>query len=196
MKGYYFIKRQIDLWGSIFTLILLSPLFLITAVVIKLTSQGPVFFRQDRMGKDEAIFRIWKFRTMRVGADDVKASIEEVREWEANGDDPRLTFMGRWIRKFGIDEFPQFINVLKGDMSIVGPRPYYMPRIRDNESLKERLSVKPGFISLALVNGGVTLSDEEILRYDKEYIRIQSIGLDIKIMIKAVALALSGRGFN
>lgn len=188
---YLFLKRVMDILGSVVAILLLLPFFLVIAILIKLDSPGSVFFVQKRMGYKGKIFKIFKFRTMVADADNMKVSIDQVRKWEAEGDDPRATKVGRWLRKTGADEFPQFFNVLKGDMSLVGPRPYYQLRIDADPSLKERLAIKPGCISLAIVNGGVKLSEEKIKKYDREYQEKRSLLLDIKILLKFAYLVIS-----
>ncbi|MDP2735280.1 MAG: sugar transferase [bacterium] len=184
-----------DIVVAFAALVLLSPLFLAVAVLVKLDSPGSILFRQERLGKNGSVFRILKFRTMVKDADQMRIPVEQVRKWEAERSDPRVTRVGKWLRRTGIDEFPQLLNILKGDISLVGPRPYYLRRMDSDPGLKERLSVKPGFVSLALVRGGVHLSEEEIKKYDQEYMEKQSLWLDIAILLKAVYLLLSGKGF-
>ena len=189
------IKRQIDILGSLIGLIILLPLFFIISIIIKLDSPGPIFFKQERVGKDGKIFKIWKFRTMIANQKNFNFSINEIRKLEADNNDPRVTKIGHFLRRFAIDELPQLINILKGDMSFIGPRPYFMQRIHYNEELlKERTKIKPGSISLAVIKGGVKLSEEEILKLDLEYIKKQSISLDFYILLKAIILILSGKG--
>lgn len=192
---YFLVKRIMDVLISVIAILLFSPLLFVVAVFIKLDSPGPIFFVQSRVGYKKKIFKIFKFRTMVKDADKIRIAIQQVRDWEVNSDDPRITQIGRWLRKTGIDEIPQFFNVLKGDMSLVGPRPYYQPRIDADPSLKERLSVKPGCISLAIIHGRVRLSEYEIKKYDKEYQEKQSLWLDVTILLKAIYLILSGKGF-
>ncbi|MBI2013522.1 MAG: sugar transferase [Candidatus Colwellbacteria bacterium] len=192
---YLFLKRLIDVVVSIVTIILLAPLFLVIAIFIKLDSPGPVFYAQRRLGYKQKIFKIFKFRTMDKDADQIKVSIEQVRKWEDERSDPRATRIGRWLRRTGIDELPQLLNVLKGDMSFVGPRPYYQLRIDADPSLKERLGIKPGCVSLSLVKGGVHLTDEEIKKIDREYEAKRNLWLDIKILLKFIYLVISGKGF-
>ncbi|OGI67969.1 hypothetical protein A2738_03935 [Candidatus Nomurabacteria bacterium RIFCSPHIGHO2_01_FULL_42_15] len=192
---YFIVKRIMDITISALALLLLAPLLFVIALFIKMDSPGPVFFAQSRVGYKKKIFKILKFRTMAKDADKVDIAVQQVRDWEINSNDPRVTRVGKWLRKTGVDEIPQFFNVLKGDMSLVGPRPYYQPRIDADPNLEERLSITPGCISLAIVSGRVRLSEEEIKKYDREYQNKRGLWLDIKILLKAVYLVISGKGF-
>ena len=189
------IKRIFDFILSLVGLIILSPLFLIVAVLVKLTSPGPVFFRQERYGKNGKIFNNWKFRTMRPGSENLPYSVEQLREFESSGIDPRLNKVTKFLRKYALDEIPQLINILKGDISFVGPRAYFKRRVDQDQRLKQRLKVKPGLTCLAAIKGGVKLSEEELLKLDLEYIKKQSFFLDLKILLKSIYLVLSGQGF-
>jgi len=196
MKFQLFLKRIFDFFGALIGLILLSPLFLITALLIKLDSPGPVFFQQERVGENGKIFKIWKFRTMIKGSEKSNLSVSKIRKLEATGRDPRITRIGRFFRRFAIDELPQLINILRGEMSFVGPRPYFLPRIQINKALlTQRTRVKPGLTSLTIIRGGVRLSEEEILKFDFEYIKKQNLWFDLKILLKSIILVLSGKGF-
>lgn len=185
-----FLKRTFDILFSLSVLILLFPLFILIAIIIKLTSKGPVFYKQERLGKDGKIFMLYKFRTMYVGAD------KEPEPKFTTPFDPRVTKIGRILRKFSIDEFPQFINVLKGDMSIVGPRPersYFVEKFKKEiPRYDERHRVKGGITGWAQVHGwrGDT-SIEERLRYDLYYIENWSFLLDLKIILKTFFIFLS-----
>jgi len=185
-----FIKRAFDIFFSLIVLILLSPLFFIIAILIKLTSKGPVFYKQERVGKDGKIFKLYKFRTMYEGAD------KEEKPRFTTPDDPRVTPIGRILRRFSIDEFPQFINVLKGDMSVVGPRPerpYFVEKFKKEiPRYDERHRVKGGITGWAQVHGwrGDT-SIQERLRYDLYYIDNWSFLLDLKIILKTIFIFLS-----
>lgn len=184
------VKRTFDIIFSSLVLLFLSPLFIIIAIIIKLTSKGPVFYKQERIGKDGKIFYLYKFRTMRVGAD------KEEKPKFTTPDDPRVTPIGRILRKFSIDEFPQFINVLKGDMSVVGPRPerpYFVEKFKKEiPRYEERHRVKGGITGWAQVHGwrGDT-SIEERLRYDLYYIENWSFLLDLKIIFKTIVTFFS-----
>ena len=192
---YFVVKRVMDVVVSIFGIFLFTPLFLIVAISIKLDSSGPIFFVQKRVGYKGKAFNILKFRTMVKDTDQAQFLVRQIRKWEAKDNDPRVTKIGGWLRKTGVDELPQLFNVIKGDMSLVGPRPYYQPRIDTDPSLKERLSIKPGCVSLAIVHGRVRLSEEEIKKYDKEYQKKQNLWLDVTILLKTIYLILSGKGF-
>ncbi len=185
------VKRLLDFILALLGLIILSPLFLILAIIIKFS--GPVFFKQKRYGKDGRIFQVLKFRTMKPDLENY--SIEELREFEKSKKDPRVNKFSRFLRKYALDELPQLINILKGEMSFVGPRAYYIARIDNDPKLKERLKVKPGLTSLAAVSGGVSLSEEELLKLDLEYINNNNLFLDAKILLKSIFLVVSGRGF-
>lgn len=192
---YRLFKRLFDFFGALFGLIILSPLFLIIAILAKLNSPGPIFFRQERYGKDGKIFKLWKFRTMKIGSENLAYTIEELREFESSGNDPRLNRVTRLLRKYAFDEIPQLINILKGDISLVGPRAYFKKRVDSDQRLKQRLKIKPGLTCLAAIKGGVGLSEEELLKLDLEYINKQNFFLDIKILLKSIFLVISGRGF-
>jgi len=171
------LKRQMDIWGALAGLIVLTPMFLLVAVIIKFTSPGPVFFRHERIGKDGKGFKPFKFRTMSVGA------IDKGLKYTVAEQDERITGIGHILRKWGVDELPQLINVINGDMSLVGPRPTFRYQVEKyNEFQKKRLSVKPGVVGLALIKGRNRLSWEERIRYDVEYIENWSLLLDIKII--------------
>jgi len=179
-----FVKRIEDIVVSLIMIILTSPLMLIVSVLIKLTSKGPVFFRQERLTKDNKCFNLIKFRTMRVDAEDLTGPVLS----EAN--DPRVTKIGRFLRKTRIDELPQFFNVLKGDMSVVGPRPerpFFVEQfIHDIPEYEHRFSVKAGITGYAQIFGNYGTSPEDKLRYDLLYIRNYSLLLDIKLILQTV----------
>lgn len=193
-------KRLFDLAGAIVALILLSPLFVILAVFIKLDSKGSVFFVQERMGYNKRRFRMIKFRTM---VTDAEAQMEEIEHLnEKTGpifkikNDPRITRLGRFLRKSSLDELPQLFNVLLGDMSLVGPRPL---SIRDALRLEEswqkrRFSVRPGLTCLWQISGRSNLSFEQWMKLDLEYIDQWSLQLDWKILIKTIPAVLTSRG--
>ncbi|MBI3782399.1 MAG: exopolysaccharide biosynthesis polyprenyl glycosylphosphotransferase, partial [Deltaproteobacteria bacterium] len=193
------IKRGIDILGSGLALLLFAPLFVVAAVLIKLDSSGPVFFYQKRVGLNRRRFWAIKFRTMVDGAEQLQAGLEALNEADGPvfkiANDPRVTRAGRWLRRLSIDELPQFANVLKGEMSLVGPRP--LPT-RDVSRIavrwhNRRFSVKPGITCLWQVNSRRPLFDEWI-RSDMEYIDNWSVGLDLKILFKTIPAVLSGEG--
>jgi exopolysaccharide biosynthesis polyprenyl glycosylphosphotransferase len=193
-------KRVIDVWGSLVLLIALAPIFAMVAIAIKLDSHGPVLFRQERVGLNKRRFKLFKFRTMVEGADVQQPLLERLNE--AAGPvfkirhDPRITWVGKFLRRFSIDELPQLLNVLKGEMSLVGPRP--LP-VRDIERIdvqwhKRRLSMQPGITGLWQVNGRSDVSFDHWVRMDLEYIDKWSLALDLNILLKTIPAALKGSG--
>jgi len=193
-------KRLIDVVVGTALLVMLAPLFVLAAIAIKLDSPGPIFFVQDRFGLNKRRFRMLKFRTMRA---DAEARMEELEHLnEKSGPifkikhDPRITRVGRWLRKTSIDELPQLINVLLGDMSIVGPRPL---SVRDALRMelawqKRRFSVKPGLTCLWQVSGRSNLSFEQWMELDLEYIDRWSLKLDASILLRTIPAIMSARG--
>ena len=182
-------KRFFDVVASGIGLILLSPLFVILAIWIKCDSTGPVFYRQIRVGRNNRDFQLLKFRSMRVGSD--KKGLITV-----GGRDPRITRSGYYIRKYKLDEFPQLINVLKGDMSLVGTRP---PTVDEWEKYelhhRARLAIKPGLTGMWQVSGRSEITDfEEVVKLDTKYISEWSFMLDIKILFKTVLIVLGQKG--
>ena len=188
-KIYLIVKRITDIVCSLAGLIVLSPILLIIAIAIKMDSKGPIFFKQDRVGKDERIFSMYKFRSMVVNAEELKKSLE--KENEMSGPmfkmkkDPRITRVGRFIRKTSIDELPQLINVLKGDMSLVGPRPSLPKEVEAFEPwMKERLTVLPGLTCIWQVSGRNNIPFKEWMELDIKYVRERSYLLDLKLIFK------------
>ncbi len=181
-------KRSCDIAGSLFLLAVLLPLFILVAILIKLDSPGPVFFRHHRVGKDGKRFVLWKFRSMRTDVPKYEVSPHSVR-------DVRLTRIGRLIRRMSIDEMPQLINVLKGDMSIVGPRPE-MPFIVDRYHPVgcERLIAKPGITGLWQISPARAFPIHENLQYDLHYIRNQNFILDCTIILRTITAVIHGIG--
>jgi len=174
------IKRQIDFWGSLIGLVILAIPFIIISIIIKLDSKGPIFFRQERAGKDGKAFKIYKFRTMIERAEKMGLGYNVAKN------DERITKFGRFLRKFGIDEWPQLINVFKAEMSLVGPRPALLYQARKyNDFQKKRLKVKPGIVGYALIYGRNLLSWEKRIRYDVWYIENWSLWLDFLIILKS-----------
>jgi exopolysaccharide biosynthesis polyprenyl glycosylphosphotransferase len=195
-----FIKRFIDIVLSGIILLFLSPVFLAIALLIRLDFKGPIFFIQDRVGYNKRRFKLFKFRSMVQGAELRQDELEEMNE--ASGpvfkikDDPRLTRIGKWLRRTSIDELPQLINVLKGDMSLVGPRP--LP-VRDyigfdHDWHRRRFSVRPGITCLWQVNGRSALPFDKWMKLDMEYIDNWSLWMDLKILFKTIPAIVKGSG--
>jgi lipopolysaccharide/colanic/teichoic acid biosynthesis glycosyltransferase len=174
-------KRFLDLAFTILALPLLLPLMAICALAVKFTSPGPVLFRQKRLGRDAAIFDVLKFRSMYIDSKDIRNADGSTYN---SAKDPRVTPVGRWLRKLSLDELPQFINVLRGEMSIVGPRPDLPDAIAHYRPQDQaRLQVRPGITGWAQVHGRNTLQWETRRNYDIEYVRTMSTLLDLKIML-------------
>ena len=192
-------KRLIDASVSLAVLIVLLPLMLMVAVIIKLTSPGPVFFAQNRVGMNQRQFRLYKFRSMVLDAEKRKLDLEHLNERDGPAfkieNDPRTTPIGRFIRKMSIDELPQLFNVLSGEMSLVGPRPPLPEEVKRYEWLfRKRLSVKPGITCIWQISGRNSVSFEDWMEMDHEYIENWSLSLDLKILMKTVPAVLFGRG--
>jgi len=194
------VKRALDLVGAAALLLLTLPIWLGAAVAIRLTSPGPVFFRQERSGRRGETFRIFKFRTMHVDAEDLKAEL--LADNEADGaifkihDDPRVTPVGRFLRRFSLDELPQLLNVLGGTMSLVGPRPF---PVHEAEALATgsaavRFDVLPGMTGMWQVSGRSDLSWEDLCRLDAIYVRSWSLWWDVRILLKTPFVALRRQG--
>lgn len=193
------VKLALDILFSITILLLTLPLLLLIALCIKLTSPGPVLFKQERCGLNGRRFKLLKFRTMVNNAEVIKPQIEHLNEMLGPvfkiHNDPRVTTFGKLLRKFSLDELPQLINVLKNDMSIVGPRPPLPEEVRKYDLIhRRRLSAKPGITCLWQVNGRNKLSFKEWMKLDLEYIDNWSLGLDMKIMMKTALVVLKGTG--
>ncbi|HEX9652550.1 MAG TPA: sugar transferase [bacterium] len=194
-----FIKRTMDVVITIVCLIILSPLILATVIAIKMSSKGPIFFSQIRSGMNGRRFELYKFRTMIVGAEMKKRELEKMNEMEGPvfkiRHDPRITKVGRVLRKFSIDELPQLWNVLKGDMSIVGPRPPLPVEVELYKMWqRRRLSLKPGLTCIWQVSGRNRIQFEKWMEMDLEYIDHWSLWLDIRIMFKTFFVVLFGYG--
>ena len=192
---YMRLKRATDIFISLAGLILLFPLLLITAAIIKLDSPGPVFFIQERNGYKGRIFKMYKFRSMVMDAEQRLEMLEDKNEVSGNmfkmKRDPRVTNFGRFIRKTSIDELPQLFNVLRNDMSVVGPRPPLVREVVKYDAWQNlRLSVKPGLTGLWQISGRNDLGFEEMVRLDLKYIRERSFRYDLMIMLKTVPVLL------
>lgn len=184
-----FIKRALDLVISLTGLIFLCPLFALIGLLIKIDSRGPVFFRQQRVGRAEKLFRIFKFRTMVDGAE------SKGKGYLIEKNDFRITGVGKFLRKFSLDELPQLLNVLKGEMSLVGPRPTLKYQIDEyTERQKLRLKVRPGITGWAQIHGRNELSWPERIEYDIRYIQNWSIWLDLRIVCATIGFLISRKG--
>ncbi|MCK4393480.1 sugar transferase [Candidatus Bipolaricaulota bacterium] len=183
------LKRAIDIVLSLVGLIILAGPFAVIALAIKLDSKGPVFFRQERVGKEGLLFRSWKLRTMVVQAEE-----HALGAFTPKGD-PRITRMGAFVRRFGLDELPQLINVLAGEMSLVGPRPTLPYQVAKYDTIqRKRLMVKPGITGWALINGRNVLTWPEKIELDIWYVEHWSLKLDLHILLKTPFVILGGRG--
>ncbi len=184
-------QRILDIILSLIGLIIGIPLMLIFGIFIKIEDKGPMTYKQERVGKNGRVFYIYKLRSMRTDAEKFGA------KW-ADKDDPRITNIGKFIRKTRIDELPQLFNILKGDMSIIGPRPERPSfTAQFNEEIPgfiNRLAIKPGLTGWAQVNGGYEITPKQKFKEDMYYIRNRSVSLDIKILFKTVKVVLTGDG--
>ena len=193
---YSVTKRLIDIVGSLCGIILLSPLFLIVAILIKLEDpKGKVFFAQERNGRYPKTFKMYKFRSMVHNAEDLLKDLMDRNEQTGPvfkiNDDPRITKVGKFIRKTSIDELPQLFNVLKGDMSLVGPRPPIPHEVDQYNSYQmQRLAVKPGLTCIWQVSGRNNIGFDEWVEMDIEYIKTRNLWLDIKLIFKTVGVLL------
>jgi len=196
-------KLVVELTGTLLLLIVLSPVFLVLSIVVKVSSRGPVFFRQKRIGRGRRMFECLKFRTMHC---DAERRLEEMlatdgalrAEWLNYAripNDPRVTRPGRFLRRFSLDELPQFWNVLKGEMALVGPRPYLpVESDRIGESLDTIVRVRPGMTGLWQVSGRTSLPFKERLTLDEYYIRNWSLWMDFSIVLRTLRAVVGARG--
>ncbi len=190
---YNLSKKIIDFSLSAVALVILSPLLLIVAILIKLESKGPVIFSQKRVGLNGKEFKMYKFRSMVVSAEELKEKLAKQNEMSGPmfkmKDDPRVTKIGKFIRKTSIDELPQLINILKGDMSLVGPRPSLPKEVAEFEPwMLERLNVKPGLTCYWQVSGRNNIDFIEWMKLDLKYVKDRSFLLDLKLIIKTVSV--------
>ena len=200
IQGTYLLKRLIDIFAAIILLIMLTPLFIVIMLLIYISSPGPVFYKQTRVGRWGKLFTMWKFRSMYPDAD---ARLKEIMaQNEMSGgvifkmkNDPRIIPIGRFIRKASIDELPQLWNVMKGDMSLVGPRPA-LPSEVNQYSLadRKRLEVIPGITCIWQVSGRSNIPFPQQVQLDVQYIQSQSILLDLKLLFKTIPAVLLSRG--
>jgi exopolysaccharide biosynthesis polyprenyl glycosylphosphotransferase len=199
-RGTSVLKRGLDIVASSIALILLSPLFLLIALMVKLEDGGPVFFAQRRVGQLGREFQMYKVRSMCL---DAEQRLKDLMEQNQHKDgvtfkiknDPRITWMGRWLRKFSLDELPQFYNVLIGDMSLVGPRPP-VPSEVSKYSLahRRRLAIKPGITCIWQISGRSEIDFSGQVQLDVDYIENLSFWTDVKILARTVPAVISGRG--
>lgn len=195
-RGFSFyeaIKRLIDITCSFVGILVLSPLFIIIAIIIKFTSKGPVFFSQKRVGRNGKEFDMYKFRSMVVNAEELKEKLAAQNEMSGPmfkmKDDPRVTKVGKFIRKTSIDELPQLWNILKGDMSLVGPRPSLPKEVAQfDEWMYKRLEVKPGLTCYWQVSGRNNIDFEDWMKLDIKYVDERSTWIDIKLIFKTVGV--------
>ena len=186
---YEFLKRLMDIICSMSALIVLAPILIVVAILIKIESKGPVIFSQERVGINNKKFKMYKFRSMVVNAEDMKEKLEKQNERKGPmfkiKNDPRITKIGRFIRKTSVDELPQLINILKGEMSIVGPRPSLPKEVIQFEPwMLERLKVKPGLTCYWQVQGRDHIEFEDWMRLDVKYVKDRNFLLDIKLIFK------------
>jgi len=201
LRGWpVFLKRAMDLCLTLIAIILSFPILIIVSLAIKFTSPGPILFIQNRVGLNKRRIRIYKFRTMVPDAEQKLAELEHLNEVEGPAfkikNDPRITPLGRFLRRTSLDELPQLFNVLKGDMSLVGPRP--LP-LRDYNGFSEdwqrrRFSVRPGLTCLWQINGRSMINFDKWMKFDMEYIDNWSLWLDLKIMLKTIPAVFKGSG--
>lgn len=194
-SAYCFVKRSMDIFASLMALIVLSPILLIVILAIKCESKGNAIFAQDRVGKCGEIFKMYKFRSMVINAEGLRENLEKHNEMDGPmfkiKDDPRVTKVGKFIRKTSIDELPQLVNVLKGQMTLVGPRPSLPEEVEEFEEwMKERLEVTPGLTCYWQVLGRNDISFEEWMRLDIKYVKERSTWIDIKLIFKTFGVLL------
>lgn len=192
---YFFLKRTLDILLSLIGLIALSPILLIVILAIKLESKGEAIFSQERVGMNGRVFKMYKFRSMVANAEELKEKLEDNNEMDGPmfkmKDDPRITKVGKFIRKTSIDEVPQLVNVLKGEMTLVGPRPSLPEEVELFEDwMRERLEVKPGLTCYWQVMGRNTIGFEDWMRLDVKYVRERNTWLDIKLIFKTFGVFL------
>jgi lipopolysaccharide/colanic/teichoic acid biosynthesis glycosyltransferase len=183
------LSRALDVALAAALFVLTLPLLVLAAIAIRLESRGPVFYRQLRVGRDGEPFELWKLRTMVPGAESMGAGIYVLKG------DPRITRMGRLLRRFSLDELPNLVNVLKGDMAIVGPRPTVQEQVdRYTDRQRRRLEVKPGITGWAQINGRTSLSWPERIELDVWYVENRSLRLDVRILLKTARMLATGHG--
>lgn len=196
----YGLKRALDLAVSLSALLLGSPIFLLTALLIKIEDRGPIFFQQQRVGYRGRLFGMWKFRSMVTNAEEIRRQLEAQNEMQGGvlfkmKHDPRITRIGRFIRKYSIDELPQFWNVFVGDMSVVGPRPSLPREVAEYQpEERQRLLAKPGITCVWQVSGRSDIDFQGQVRLDLEYIRSSSLWTDLSLLARTVPAVVLGKG--
>ncbi len=192
------VKRTIDVVGAALLLLLLAPLLLAAAVAVKVDTPGPLLFRQRRTGLRGQEFEVLKLRTMCVGAEKMRKALAARNEADGHlfkvRDDPRVTATGRWLRRYSLDELPQLVNVLKGQMSLVGPRPLPVEDSAFTGEARRRLRVRPGLTGLWQISGRSDLAWEEAVRLDLDYVDSWSLKLDLAILFRTLPAVLRGSG--
>ncbi|MBR4800953.1 MAG: sugar transferase [Clostridia bacterium] len=185
---YKFCKAVCDFIFSLLGIIFLFPLFIIVGILIAIDSKGPIIFKQERVGKDQKIFKMYKFRTMKTIDVPFDVNHPVIRNDNAN-----LTRIGKWIRRFKLDEFLQLFNVIRGDMSLIGPRPLKVEYLAHYEPWElQKFSVKPGMSGLAQIRGNGHLSSKERSYYDVEYTKVRTLKLDAEILFKTIVVMFGG----
>lgn len=196
---YIVVKRLMDITGALFGLVVLSPLLIVVSILIKLEDpKGPILFVQERCGQNGVIFKMFKFRSMVANAEELLTELKDQNEMTGPvfkiKSDPRITKIGRLIRKTSIDELPQLLNILKGDMSLVGPRPPIPTEVEQYTPYqRQRLLVKPGLTCIWQVSGRNSIDFEHWIELDLEYIRKKSLLLDIKLIVKTIPVLLGDK---
>jgi len=196
---YLFTKRLLDILGATAAIVIAAPIMVVAVIAVRLETPGPVFFRQYRLGRNGRPFLLYKIRSMTASAPDIRDSLED--DNEASGPvfkikaDPRITRVGRVLRKYSIDEMPQLFHVLFGQMSLVGPRPPIPAEVERYEPWQtERLAVKPGLTCIWQVSGRSDIGSDEWIRMDIEYVRNRNLWLDIKLLLLTIPAVLTARG--
>ena len=197
---YKYIKRMMDAVLSIIALVVLSPIFLIIAIAIKVESKGPVFFKHTRIGKDGKIIKLYKFRSMVMNAEELIKTFtpEQMKEYKENyklTDDPRITKVGKFLRKTSLDELPQLLNIIKGDLAIIGPRPVVEGELKKYGQNSEKfLSVTPGLTGYWAANGRSCTTYEQRMQMELYYIDNLSLKMDIKVFFKTIEAVIKREG--
>jgi exopolysaccharide biosynthesis polyprenyl glycosylphosphotransferase len=194
---YEFLKRIIDILLSVISLIALSPVFVIIAIAIKLDSSGPIVYSQTRVGKNGKHFKMFKFRSMIINAEEMITELKSMNEMDGPmfkiKKDPRITMVGRFIRRTSIDELPQLINILRGEMSIVGPRPSLPSEVKEFEPwMMERFVVKPGLTCFWQVSGRNNIPFHKWMELDIKYVKERNLWLDVKLVFKTIKVVIKG----